>query len=387
MENASRSVDIRSPRLTDIRAVQLEHSYGALGVGLFGSLMVAVLLVLLLSGQVDRYLLVLWLLVLVLVTAARAATMVLFRRTPKQARGTRAWAGWFTAGCCAAGLAWAAAALWLFAPTSFMHQVLLAFALGGMVAGAVPLLAFTERNYACFALPIIVAISARNLALGDHTHLFMGLMMLIYGFTMLLSARQMAGFFGRSVRLQLKLKAAIKSERALTRMLRLDALTGVASRRNFDEMLDREWRRAQREGGSLSLIIADVDHFKAFNDRYGHVAGDKCLHAVAQAMQGALRRPGDLVARIGGEEFAVLLPATPTGGAAMLAEQMRRAVSELDLTREVPDLSGPVTISLGVANSEAAAIGSPQELHRAADQSLYNAKHGGRNRVAVARPD
>jgi diguanylate cyclase (GGDEF)-like protein len=152
----------------------------------------------------------------------------------------------------------------------------------------------------------------------------------------------------------------------------------------FDEMLDEEWRRARRDGSVLAVIIADIDHFKSYNDQYGHPAGDLCLIAVARAMRDALHRPGDLVARIGGEEFAFLLPDTPPAGAGAVAEQVRRSVLGLDLSHEGLSVAGQVTVSLGLAVADDPAIASPDDLLRAADQALYRAKRGGRNQVAIA---
>jgi diguanylate cyclase (GGDEF)-like protein len=130
----------------------------------------------------------------------------------------------------------------------------------------------------------------------------------------------------------------------------VDGLTGVANRRNFDDVLNRAWRRAQRESSSVALIIADIDHFKSFNDRYGHQTGDECLRRVAQVLAQSVKRPYDLVARYGGEEFAVLLPDTPGAAAERLAEEMRKAVESLDTGNIHAQDGRPVTISAGVAS-------------------------------------
>jgi diguanylate cyclase (GGDEF)-like protein/PAS domain S-box-containing protein len=163
-----------------------------------------------------------------------------------------------------------------------------------------------------------------------------------------------------------------------------DGLTQVANRRWFDETLQREWNRALRDATTLSLILADIDHFKRYNDRYGHVAGDECLKQVAAAMRNCLHRSGDFVARYGGEEFAMILPATDALHAAELAERIRIAIIALDIAHVGNSAGAVVSVSLGVASIIPAQTADGVHLIEAADRALYLAKHGGRNRVAAA---
>ncbi|GMU43134.1 MAG: diguanylate cyclase [Xanthomonadales bacterium] len=159
-----------------------------------------------------------------------------------------------------------------------------------------------------------------------------------------------------------------------------DGLTGVANRRWFDERLQVEWLRCRRNKLPLSLILLDLDHFKAYNDHYGHQAGDDCLRAVAAAMKARLGRPADLLARYGGEEFVCLLPETPAEGARAKSEDLGRAVFDLGIPHAGSATAPVVTISRGVATAAPAVEGSPSELLARADERLYAAKHAGRNR-------
>jgi diguanylate cyclase (GGDEF)-like protein len=165
-----------------------------------------------------------------------------------------------------------------------------------------------------------------------------------------------------------------------------DGLTGVANRRQFDEVLLVEWRRAARISGPISMIMVDIDHFKLFNDEYGHQAGDDTLKEVAYALQDSVQRAGDLIARYGGEEFTIILPGTELTEATRLAETIRKAVEERKIRHALSIAFRFVTVSVGVATVYALRDGSPAELVAAADRALYAAKRGGRNRVEVAKP-
>jgi len=169
----------------------------------------------------------------------------------------------------------------------------------------------------------------------------------------------------------------------LERLSYQDGLTGIANRRKFDEAMQLEWRRAKRGQVSLSLIMVDIDFFKKFNDRYGHQAGDDCLKEIARTLQETIHRPGDVAARFGGEEFAVLLPQTSKEGAASVAEVIRTRIEGLKITHLDSSVSPYITVSLGVATLVPNEQTQATDLISAADRALYRAKREGRNRVAV----
>ena len=186
----------------------------------------------------------------------------------------------------------------------------------------------------------------------------------------------------------------------LRRISSIDALTGVANRRRFDDALAREWQRTRRSGAPMALLMVDVDHFKAFNDRYGHPAGDACLRSAAQALASVGLRPADLVARYGGEEFAVLLPGTPRNGAQHVAHLVLKSIAGLAIGHAASPTAGHVTVSVGVgcydddsacweAPSSDSRFGtdllarraSAANLVEAADHALYAAKRAGRDQA------
>lgn len=179
--------------------------------------------------------------------------------------------------------------------------------------------------------------------------------------------------------------ALTRSNAELARLSGLDGLTGLANRRSLDEVLPRELGRVRRGAEGVAVLMCDVDHFKSYNDLYGHLAGDVCLREVARALSAAVRRGGDLVARYGGEEFALVLPATDLRGAVQVAEGARARVQGLALPHARSDAAPVVTVSVGVAWASAEEADEAAELLRRADLALYEAKRAGRNRVAQWR--
>lgn len=182
-------------------------------------------------------------------------------------------------------------------------------------------------------------------------------------------------------------EALAKANRKLEQLAREDALTGIANRRVFDEVLTQEIRRAKRNKTPLSLIICDIDYFKNYNDTYGHLAGDRCLQKVAKTIESGFQRAGELVARYGGEEFAIILPLLDNAAAMERAENIRQAIWDLNVTHERSEIDQRVSVSLGVATTQGEAVASVQALVHAADNALYTAKHNGRNCVANEPPD
>src|SRR5690606_12843192 len=170
----------------------------------------------------------------------------------------------------------------------------------------------------------------------------------------------------------------------LQRLIKSDGLTGLANRRYFDEYLEIEWSRALRDQSELSLLMIDVDYFKAYNDQHGHVAGDEVLRRVGESLRDSCTRASDLAARYGGEEFAVIMPGTAAGGARLQAEKIRRAVEAMGIPHDLPKTGSPISVSIGIATIRPSAEHDPLSLVIKADEGLYLAKHSGRKQVALA---
>lgn len=184
----------------------------------------------------------------------------------------------------------------------------------------------------------------------------------------------------------LEVKQQLEAANAeLLRLSSLDGLTGISNRRRFDEFLDQEWRRSMRGPRPLSLIMIDLDYFKAYNDALGHQAGDDCLKQVAAVLENAAQRPSDLAARYGGEEFVLVLGDTTSEGAIKVARAIREEVAELAIAHPRSEVAEVVTLSMGLITAIPSVTMSPAVLVNLADQALYDAKQAGRNRLKVAR--
>jgi len=170
---------------------------------------------------------------------------------------------------------------------------------------------------------------------------------------------------------------------ALEEMATVDPVTGLANRRRFDVFFQQEWQRSRRTHQPLSLLMIDIDHFKAFNDRYGHPRGDECLQEVASVLRAAAHRPADLACRYGGEEFTVVLAETGPTGAFAVAETVRTAIESLRIQNEEAPL-GVITVSIGVGTRSGEEYDRAADLITACDRALYEAKNSGRNRTSPA---
>ncbi|WP_259460851.1 diguanylate cyclase [Paraburkholderia sp. BL23I1N1] len=235
---------------------------------------------------------------------------------------------------------------------------------------------YSFKNFPDLPLIVMVAEADQDIyAAWRERALTIGSLMVAFGL----------GFVALSFVLGAQLRRRMRAESELEMLARTDGLTGLHNRRTLGEILEEEWRRARRTRNVFSLLFVDIDRFKAYNDTYGHQAGDDALAAVARCISENIRRPADSAARYGGEEFIVVLPDTPPAGASLIAEKIRLAISELGIEHAGSEY-GRVTASIGTASWAPEQDGSVTAVIKAADEALYNAKATGRNKVSRSRP-
>jgi diguanylate cyclase (GGDEF)-like protein len=319
-------------------------------------------------------------------TAGRYALTIWFRRNdgptpPRQAGTPEVWAQRFVAGIIASSVLFGATTLVVCLQFHDPALQLLVFLVeAAWIAGS------TQRNaaspLAVASQTAVISLTAIVSAMWSGSPIVLWVVPFVVAHA--LSARSGLAFFGdlhlNTLLTEQRLEAA---NAQLMELSATDGLTGISNRRAFDAEFQREVGRAARNADTIGLIMIDVDFFKAFNDRYGHTAGDACLREIAAITEGALHRPRDFAARFGGEEFAVMLPGTPLEGACDVAERIRRSVLH-GARLHAGSPFGHVTISLGVASTVPKPGSKPQHLIDVADEALYQAKKRGRNQVCVA---
>lgn len=277
---------------------------------------------------------------------------------------------------------WGAAGLLLF-PESLIHQTLLIVALSAVLISSITTLAASKKIFHLQIALLLLPIAGRLIIMEGHDYKILAAMIVIMGLITTVVAH-----YVYKVLYELH-----RSQQQTESQAHTDQLTQLANRRYFDKHFKAEWRRAMRNQQPLSLLMIDVDHFKLYNDNNGHQAGDQCLKALSRCMKSIAKRQGDLVARHGGEEFAILLVNTPEKSAKQLAETLRQNIIQLKIPHQSPSsLLDVVTVSIGISscipraqrNSQTGEdINYPAMLLGAADRAMYQAKAHGRNRVEV----
>lgn len=293
---------------------------------------------------------------------------------------------WYALSVGLSGIAWGAGALLLTAAPDAMCSVLVITAIQAMVmGGAITLGAFMPAFFA-FSVPAILPMVGVLASTGQATQIALAACSLIFLVLVSFVARSYNRSLRGSLRVTFENEAKVdlltESAHELAVRANTDGLTGLANRLRFDQILASEWARLQRSGDPLSVILLDVDHFKLFNDTYGHVAGDACLKQIAQVLKEACRSASDFVARFGGEEFVVLLPETNANGARAVAEKIRGRIAHLAIPHEASQTAGYITASLGAVTMQCADPTTSADAVAFADEQLYRAKALGRNRVA-----
>jgi diguanylate cyclase (GGDEF)-like protein len=232
---------------------------------------------------------------------------------------------------------------------------------------------YVFRHFAEFPLILSVGLAQQDIyAAWTHRTVWIGSLMVTFGLA----------FIGLSILFSRQLSQRARAEAELQMLARTDGLTGLNNRRTLDEILDGEWRHAKRSGAPLAILFVDIDWFKAYNDTYGHQAGDDALIEVALCIVRCVRRPGGRAARYGGEEFLVVLPDTGPANALVIAEKIHAAVGLLGIQHE-NGANGRISVSVGVASGTAASFPDVAALVKAADEAMYQAKSTGRDKVLL----
>jgi diguanylate cyclase (GGDEF)-like protein len=232
---------------------------------------------------------------------------------------------------------------------------------------------YVFKHFAEFPLVLSVGLAQKDIyAAWTHRTIWIGSLMVVFGLA----------FIGLSVLFARQLSQRARAEAELQMLARTDGLTGLSNRRTLDEILDGEWRRAKRSGAPLSVLFVDIDWFKAYNDTYGHQAGDDALIEVALSIVRCLRRPGGRAARYGGEEFLVVLPDTGPAAALVIAEKIHTSVRQLDIQHE-SGANGRISVSVGVASGTSESFADVAALVKAADDAMYQVKSTGRDKVLL----
>ncbi len=318
-----------------------------------------------------RRLLITW---LVFMIASSIARQLIWRRFPSGFIGAeemRRWEMWFIASVALSGVLWGAAGGLFYATDEPEQALFLALMIIGMCAAATASLSYHRIAYPLFIVPAIMPIMLHLISDDIMTANAVGIVMPFYFTLLYLLSREIYRTAHESI------LARISSQYQAM----FDHLTGVANRRGFEDALEREWSRAMRDRRALSLVIADIDDFKRYNDTHGHEMGDCVLKSVAAVLEQHIRRGADLVARIGGEEFAIILPDTDTKGVVALAENIRTGLQTLS-TGDCRDIT-PVTMSFGASCVVPDGSLNAQLLFSRADAAAYKAKRAGKDRVEI----
>lgn len=362
-----------------------------------------------------------WLIMTLLVSVIRLYGIVLYRNNQITPAQSNYWLYAYLCGTVISGCLWGLFFLYLTGIVDVSYRNFMIIIMGGMLSAAAvtyaasllafnitaltlmgpviiyfildpdPLTRYTGYSLIIYLVFLSIIVRQLNKTLEDY-------MLQEFNISRLEQEKQYAAMINQELEEEIlkriqtegKLKEEVyKAEALADRLITIsskDGLTGISNRRRFDEYLENEWNRSARSQSSLALILCDIDYYKAYNDTYGHLAGDDCLKKIAGLLEHYARRAGDMAARYGGEEFVIILPDTREDQAARIAEEFRSAVEDLQILHRASAISDHITVSLGVAAIMPSRHNKPILLINLADEAMYKAKHSGRNRVIIATP-
>ena len=340
-------------------------------------------------GVVDKTTLLSWFSCLLLLSSIRIALYLKFIRQQHVQQHVDRWGNTYVLITLVQGAFWGFAGVMFIPVSDPIYTVIMALLIVGMSAASISTYIVYLRAFFAFYLFAVLPFILHLFIMGGEINVALSFGVLVYSAVAIRSLIPVNSSIKASIKLNFELDREIQERKLVESKLRKisleDGLTGLANRRHFDELIDKEIRHARRESLPLSLIMIDIDCFKAFNDRYGHLDGDDCLKKTSQCLRGSLSRPDDICARYGGEEFAVILPNTDPQGAIDVAERLRNNVLKLEIPHLDSQVVGlqSISISAGVATVLPSSNSSVSDFIKRADKALYQAKYFGRNQIKV----
>lgn len=351
------------------------------------SFIVALVLSYAVSDIVPHANIVTWDLLVLAIVVSRIVFYVKFLKVREQPFSGKQWKKAYLLLAFTSGVIWGASAFIIFPAGNPSLIALSVLVIASLSAATTVSHSALKMGPTAWAAPAMLLYVVRCFLEGFETYT-VGFLIIVYLFAVLNYSFKHNTTIASSVSLKFENLELLDELRKANDILRhasaIDGLTGLANRRRFDEVMDQEWRRALREQRPFSLIMLDIDHFKSYNDNYGHQAGDDCLKKVAAVVAGTVKRPADLAARYGGEEFMVVLPDIDIRGAVELGEKLRIAVEVLGVPHAHSSAASVVTISVGAASLVPEHGMDPSHIIKLVDTALYAAKRSGRNRVKAA---
>lgn len=297
------------------------------------------------------------------------------------------WLDRFTWRAFLSGLAWGLGGILLGAQLEPVDQVFILLILIGVSGGAIPLVGMNQKTMLAFQLPTVFPYMLWVAWLLQGKGVLLVMIAILYLMGTVFAMRRLEQSVTENLimkyLLEQKTEELQDENTKLEHMTMMDSLTQIYNRRYFEAEFEREWKKAQRESQCLSLVVVDIDYFKLYNDTYGHTAGDECLQMVTRQLGRTLQRPGDFIARLGGEEFVVLLPGINTEGALTVAHSMQKNLAQAKCVHATSPISEYVTVSMGIATARPEPGVSQLMLFQTADKALYQAKNRGRNQIVV----
>jgi diguanylate cyclase (GGDEF)-like protein len=331
-----------------------------------------------------------WLIAAIIVIALRFGVYYAYKAATNPDENTPFWRRLFLYGAYSSSLVMSAAGFAFFPDLSPSAQTVFMLLLLGVVSGSLPVLALDLRSYAFYVIVALIPLVYLNLANPDVHLKLLGVLAIVYIIMLMLSGYMFNSSMIDSLiyryrsqslaeRLQVANQRLSSANEELQRISTIDELTGTYNRRYFNQRFEEVWNDHAREKMTLCALMIDVDHFKVYNDNYGHLRGDNCLQKVAHEIMQVIRRPRDFMARFGGEEFIVLLPNTQLPGAREIAVRIHQQIERLAIPHKRPDKYGRVTVSIGGASIVPSKDVSDDSFLQQIDKALYQAKDKGRN--------